>query len=207
MGFAGRLRYIWAMPEPIAAIEFLSHAKPPDVPAVCVLFGDQPLLKRESLDRLQSAVLTGDDGELSLTKLDGNQAELRDVLDELAMRSMFGGGRRMITVVDADKFVTKHRDAMEDYCDQPRPSSVLVLEVESWPANTRLFKKLATRGLQINCNLPRNRFGDPDEAAVSKWLAARAENAIKRNWEMGQSTCCWKLSGHSWDGWIRSWPN
>jgi DNA polymerase-3 subunit delta len=139
------------------------------------LFGDEPLLKRESLQRLRTAVLTGEDGELSFTSLDGNQAELRAVLDELATLAMFGGGRRMVVVHQADKFVSKHREALEDYCQQPRPSSVLILDVESWPANTRLYKKLAENGLSINCNLPRNRFGDPDEDAVLKWLTARTE--------------------------------
>jgi DNA polymerase-3 subunit delta len=163
------------MADSIAAFDFLSRDRTPPVPAVCVLFGDEPLLKRESLSRLRAAVLTGDDGELSFTTLDGNQAELREVLDQLATMSMFGGGRRVVVVEQADKFVSKHREAMEDYCQKPRPSSVLVLLVESWPANTRLFKKLAESGLQINCNLPSNRFGDADEDAVLKWLASRAE--------------------------------
>ncbi len=154
---------------------FSAVRRQPSVPAVCVLFGDEPLLKRESLDRLRAAVLTGEDGELSLTVLDGKAVELREVLDELATVAMFGGGRRMVVVDEADKFVSKHREELEDYCQKPRASSVLVLEVESWPGNTRLFKKVAEMGLAINCNLPGNRFGDPDEDAVLKWLAARAK--------------------------------
>ena len=51
--------------------------------------------------------------------------------------------RIWVVVEEADKFVTKHRAALEDYCHKPRPSSVLAIEVESWPANTRLYKKLA----------------------------------------------------------------
>jgi DNA polymerase III subunit delta len=163
------------MPDSIPAIDFLSRAKIPAVPGVCVLFGDEPLLKRESLERLRSAVLTGEDGELSFTAFDSEEVELRTVLDELATMSMFGGGRRMVVVEEADKFVSGHREELEDYCQKPRPNSVLVLAVDSWPANTRLFKKLAESGLQINCNLPGNRFGDPDEDAVLKWLSARAE--------------------------------
>ncbi|HTQ40956.1 MAG TPA: DNA polymerase III subunit delta [Pirellulales bacterium] len=163
------------MPDATSAFEFLAREKTPAVPPLCVLFGDEPLLMRESLDRLRAAVLTGDDGELSFTALDGNQAELREVLDELATVSMFGGGRRMVALAGADKFVSQHRQALEDYCQQPRPLSVLVLEVQSWPANTRLYKRLAESGLQVNCNLPGNRFGDIDEESVIKWLAVRAE--------------------------------
>ncbi|HEY2882964.1 MAG TPA: hypothetical protein VGJ15_11030, partial [Pirellulales bacterium] len=74
----------------ISAFEFLATAKPPDVPAVCVLFGDEPLLKRESLALLREAVLSGDEDELSFTVVDGEKVELREVLDELATRSMLG---------------------------------------------------------------------------------------------------------------------
>ncbi len=97
------------------------------------------------------------------------------MFDELATVSMFGGGKRMVVVEDADKFVTKNRDLLEEYCDKPRQASVLVLEVASWPANTRLFKKLAQSGLQINCNLPKQRFNDQaDEDSVLHWLISRA---------------------------------
>ncbi len=140
-----------------------------------MLFGDEPLLKREALERLRAAVLTGDDAEMSFATLDGNKAELREVLDDLATVSMFGGGRRMVVVEDADEFVSEHRHSLEEYCDKPRASSVLVLEVDSWPANTRLFKKIAEIGLQINCNLPKSRFGDVDDDVVLEWLATRAE--------------------------------
>ena len=163
------------MADSITAFEFLAREKTPSVPAVCVLFGDEPLLRSESLARLRTEVLFGDDGELSFTSFNGNDAEPREIFDELATVSMFGDGRRMVAIEEADKFVTKHRQALEDYCQKPRPNSVLVIEVGSWPANTRLFKKIADFGLQINCNLPKNRFGDVDDDAVLKWLTARAE--------------------------------
>ncbi|MCC7083713.1 MAG: DNA polymerase III subunit delta [Pirellulales bacterium] len=159
------------------AFQFLASKQPPVVPAVCVLYGDEPLLRQESLDRIRAAVLSGDDGDLSLVKFDGRQTEARAVFDELATISMFGSGRRMVVVEDADSFVSKHRPRLEEYCDKPRSSSVLVLEVSSWPATTKLFKKLAQTGLQINCNLPKGRFGDgADEDAVLKWLHERASS-------------------------------
>ncbi len=163
------------MPDSIHAFEFLSRKQTPEIAAVCVLYGDEPLLKQESLDRIRAAALTGDDGDLSFTKFDGKQTEARAVFDELATVSMFGGGRRMVVVEEADHFVTKHRSRLEDYCEKPRNSSVLVLDVSSWPANTKLFKKLAQSGLQINCNLPKAKWGDnADEEKVLEWLHERA---------------------------------
>jgi len=165
------------MPDSIHAFEFLARKKAPEVAAVCVLFGDEPLLKQESLDRVRTAVLDGDDGDLSFTKFEGKQTEARAVFDELATVSMFGGGRRMVVVEDADNFVTKHRARLEDYCDKPRAGSVLVLEVSSWPATTKLFKKIAQAGLQVNCNLPKAKWGDSaDDEKVLEWLHERAES-------------------------------
>jgi len=164
------------MPDTISAFEFLAKSPLTNVPPVCVLFGDEPLLKREALDRIRSAELPEEDAELSLTKFDGREAELREALDELATVSMFGGGRRMVVVEEADEFVSAHRPELEDYCDKPRKVSVLVLVLDSWPATTRLYKKLAQVGLQINCNLPRARFGnDVNEDAVLGWLVSRAD--------------------------------
>ena len=101
----------------------------------------------------------------------------------------------MVVVQEADKFVSKNRKALEEYCQRPRPSSVLVLSVESWPANTRLYKKLAESGYQINCNLPRNRFGDADEDAVLKWLTARAEKRYQAHLGTGAGELLLEIVG------------
>jgi DNA polymerase III subunit delta len=159
----------------VSAFEFLSRDKSPDVPPICVLYGDEPWLKQECLAKLRSAVLDAEDAVLSFTSFNGEDVELREVFDELATVSMFGGGRRMVLVEDADEFVSENRERLENYCDKPRQSSVLVLETSSWPATTRLFKKIAKAGLQINCNLPKARWGDgADEEPVARWLDARA---------------------------------
>ena len=164
------------MPDALSAFEFLARDKTPPIPPVCVLFGEEPLLKTESLQRIRAAVLDTDDGDLSFTVFQGDDIEPRELFDELATVSMFGGGKRMVIVEDADKFISKNRDRLEDYCDKPRQASVLVLEVASWPANTRLFKKVAQTGLQINCNLPRQKWGDgADEDSLLEWLTVRAK--------------------------------
>ncbi len=163
------------MAETISAFDFIARKPAEDVPPVCVLFGDEPWLKHEALERLRSAVLDSDQGDLSFTSYAGDSVELRDVLDELATVSMFGGGKRMVVVDEADKFVATNREKLEDFCERPRASAVLVLCVASWPATTRLYKKVAQIGWQINCNLPKQKWGDGvDEEPVLRWLSARA---------------------------------
>ena len=82
---------------------------------------------------------------------------------------MFGGGRRLAVVEDADDFVTRYRAQLEDYVARPSRSGVLVLDVDSLPSNTRLFKSIAAQGLLVDC-------GAPAPAKLCKWLADWAKH-------------------------------
>jgi DNA polymerase-3 subunit delta len=73
-----------------------------------------------------------------------------------------------VIVEDADSFVSQYRGELEDYGARPAKGSVLVLEVQTWPANTRLAKAVAASGLAIDCK-------SPNERQVKSWLTARAK--------------------------------
>jgi len=137
---------------------------------VCVVFGDEPFLRRQSILRLREAVLGGDEGDFSLTGFEGPSAELRDVLEELATVAMFGGGKRLVVVDDADDFVSRNRAELEDYVARPARTGVLVLDLKSFPGNTRLYKAVAADGLAIDCSAPR-------AAGLARWLGAWAKQA------------------------------
>ncbi len=72
-----------------------------------------------------------------------------------------------MVVRKADDFVSRNRSALEDYVAHPKASGVLVLEVATWPANTRLAKAIAAEGLSIECKTPAPQ-------SIAKWLASRA---------------------------------
>src|SRR5690606_30795737 len=72
------------------------------------------------------------------------------VVDSLLTISMWSP-RQMVLVEDADEFVTNYREGIERYLERPAKKSVLVLEVKSWPSNTRLAKKAAAIGLPLDC--------------------------------------------------------
>jgi DNA polymerase III subunit delta len=86
------------------------------------------------------------------------------VLDELATVAMFGGVKRLVAVEQADDFVSRYRQQLEDYVQRPGRTGVLVLDLDSLPANTRLYKLIAAGGLGIDCSAPA-------EARLTKWLA------------------------------------
>ena len=144
------------MAKAIHAIDYLAEtAKHPPRP-VCVVFGEEAFLRRQVVARLRKAVVGDEDGDFSASVFDGPGAALPDVLDELSTVAMFGGGRRLVVVEAADPFVTRYRAELEDYVAKPKSTGLLVLDVKSWPGNTRLAKAVATSGLAVDCSSPKS---------------------------------------------------
>jgi DNA polymerase-3 subunit delta len=150
------------MPEKLHAIDYLAAKTHADVPPVCVLFGDEPFLKRLVLAELRRQVL-GDDGDVSFIAFDDPKLEFKTVYDELSTVALFGGGQRLVLVDDADDFISNYRPRLEDYVAKPKSSGVLVLSPKSWPSNTKLYKAVAASGLVIECSTPTG-------AVLLKWL-------------------------------------
>jgi DNA polymerase III subunit delta len=140
------------MAKVLHAIEYLARPQEHPPQAVCVAFGDELFLRRQVLLGIRAAVL-GDEGDFSLATFAGEEAEFRDVLEELATVAMFGG-RRLVIVEEADDFVTRYRAELEAYVSQPSRCGTLVLDVKSWPSNTRIYKAVLAAGLAIDCNAP-----------------------------------------------------
>jgi len=168
------------MSSTVAVLDYLAPGKPAKPPAVCVLFGDEPFLKQLAFKRLIQAAL-GDDPDAPYASFDCEERlpEWRDVMDELSTQSLFGGGGpKLVVLRAADKFVSTHRPKLEDFVAAPRGGGTLVLEVDEWPANTRLYKAVDQTGLQIDCRPPQRLQGKtkvPDEAAVVNWIMAWAK--------------------------------
>jgi DNA polymerase-3 subunit delta len=138
-------------PGRVDGLDFTANPEKYPVSNVCAIYGDEAFLKHEALVALRRRVLGGDDSEFCLTFFTGKETNLREVLDALAAISLFGGGRRMVVVEEADSFVTQYRAQLEDYVTHPAAGGVLVLDVRTWPGNTRLAKALAADGLAIEC--------------------------------------------------------
>ena len=131
----------------------ITSAQPDKYPPkpVCVAFGDDLFLRRQVLLRLRHAVLCDDGGDFSLTTFEGPTAEFRDVAEELTTIAMFGG-QRLVVVEEADDFVARYRQQLEDYVAKPRRTGILLLDVKSWPSNTRLYKAIDAQGLAADCS-------------------------------------------------------
>ena len=153
------------------AIEYLGQPDKHPPKPVCVAFGDDQFLRRQVLLGLRQAVLGGDEGDISLTSFEGATAEFRAVAKELLTMAMFGS-QRLVVVDEADEFVTRYREQLEDYVARPGRSGILLLDVKSWKSNTRLAKALDTQGLAVDCSAP-------PVAKLTSWLVAWAKQTHK----------------------------
>ena len=169
------------------AIDYLAQpGKYPPKP-VCVAYGDDLFLRRQVLLSLRHAVLGGDEGDFSLTSFDGRTTEFREVVEELTTLAMFGG-QRLVVVDDADEFVTRYREMLEDYVARPGQSGVLLLDLKSWPGNTRLYKAVDAKGLAVDCN-------SPPAVRLTRWLSDWARQTHKSQLSLNAADTLVELVG------------
>jgi DNA polymerase-3 subunit delta len=150
--------------KPIAALDYLAQPKRHPARPVCAVFGDEAFLRRQAILALRAEVLADADAEFSLNVFDGDKTTLREVLDALATVALFGGGRRLVVVEDADDFVSNYREQLEAYVARPARNGVLALELASLPSNTRLYKCILESGLLLDCKTP-------PPGQLTKWLS------------------------------------
>lgn len=171
----------------VHATDFLAQNKTfPSVP-VLVLYGAERYLKLEVLKLVPGC---GDDEEdVALTRIAGKDADLRTISDELLTISMFGD-QRIVIIDDADEFVSKNRGGLEKYVANPSGTSLLVLDVKSWPKNTKLAKATDRIGLNIEC-------GELKGAALCRWLVKTAKEIHAKNLDSNTAALIVQLAGDS----------
>jgi DNA polymerase III delta subunit len=101
---------------------------------------------------------------------DGETAQLAEVLDDLRCYSMFGGCGKLVVIRNADAFITRFREQLEDYVSAPSDSGTLVLRLSSLPATQRIHKAIAKTGQIISCDPPKD---------LAKWAIEHAKTSQK----------------------------
>src|SRR4051812_13125568 len=113
---------------------------------VYALVGEDSFLQLEKLGELIRKA-----GErIQRLDVDGERAELAEVLDELRSFAMFGGSK-LVVMRNADEFVTKYRAQLEDYLDAPSNSGTLMMRMASLPKNQRIYKLVVKVGEVVEC--------------------------------------------------------
>src|SRR2546423_65173 len=130
---------------------------------VYALVGSDSFLQ---LQRLAEIIQRAPEGSQRID-IDGERAELATVLDELRSFAMFGGGK-VVVVQNADAFITRFREQLEEYVAHPSDSATLVLRLGSLPSNQRIYKAIAKTGQIETCEPPKD---------LARWITDRAKSA------------------------------
>jgi len=159
----------------ISALDILvaSGTWDPVTPSVIVLHGDEPFLVRAMLDRLRGVLCPDEaDRDWAWREFTGDEPlDPRDVFDEAATVPMFATATRAAVVRQADAFVTAARERLEALAATSRGRrGVVILEVKTFPATTRLAKAVAAHGLVIETSIPQR-------ADLAAWLRKWAETS------------------------------
>ena len=170
------------------ATAFLKATQPAEVAPVIVLHGTEQFLKHSVLLKLREAVLGGtSDEDIGPSQFTGKNAELVAVCDELLTVSMWSD-RRMVVVEDADEFVSQNRAGLEKFLEKPSKKSVLVLLVKSWPKNTRLAKRVAKIGMDVQCT-------ELGASELNRWLADIASEKYGKQLPRASAALMIELAG------------
>jgi DNA polymerase-3 subunit delta len=120
---------------------------------VYVIAGKDESLVGARCQELLDALLEPEQRMTGLFSVDGDEAAIAEVLDELRT-TPFLTDKRVVAVRGADGFVSKHRDILERYFEKPAATGILVLTVSTWDARTRLSKMLPKIGALIELTPP-----------------------------------------------------
>ncbi|HBJ35393.1 MAG TPA: DNA polymerase III subunit delta [Planctomycetaceae bacterium] len=150
----------------IHAFEFLVNNAAAKLPSVVVVVGNDSTLRSWTIYRLMK--------DADVTVMDGEILRWIDLNGELSTASLFSAGERQTVVVRAGDVVVKDfRAELEQYFSNPSDASRLVLEVESLPSNTRLYKAAEKDHLIVQCSPPQVTHGRetaPDTPKIRKFL-------------------------------------
>lgn len=168
------------------AFTFLESAGKSKPRPVYVLAGDEAFLKREVRATLEKLLIGDADPAFAVSAIPGERGEwpaIRSELDTLPFLSP----RRVVVVESADAFVTKYRPALEKYVAEPSQVGTLVLDVKSWPSNTKLAK-LVPDYATINCK-------SPSEPKLVSWSRERARSAYGKSFDADAAGWLVQLAG------------
>ncbi len=106
---------------------------------IFVVAGDEDFLKRRALAALQTAIIGDSDPSFAISTYPGDKADFAAIRSELDTLP-FLCDSRVVIVEQADPFVTKYRAVLEKYTESPAIHGILILDVKSWAATTKLSK-------------------------------------------------------------------
>lgn len=116
-----------------------------DSKPIYIIAGKDEFLVAQEVAVLVNQLLTLEQMQMCLWRADADKVSAVEVFDELRTLP-FLAEKRVVVISSADDFVSKNREALEKYFENPATTGTLILGVETWPSNTRLAKALPKVG-------------------------------------------------------------
>jgi DNA polymerase-3 subunit delta len=163
----------------VHVFDFVDSRSTVSPPPVCPFFGGERFLQQLAVAAAKRR-WAGDDAEFSVQSFDGDSCHWVDVHDAWSSRSLFSRNQQQLVILDpADGFVRNHRQQLETLVEAGNHGGTLILLVDSWAANTRLYQRIDKTGLQVQCDAPQTTRGkgkQRDDTRIAKWLIQRARD-------------------------------
>ena len=121
---------------------------------IYVIVGKEGSLVNARCRELLDELLEPSQRATGLFNADPKEVTAADVLDELRT-APFLTDKRVVVIKGADDFVSNNRELLEKYFDNPCPTGIFILTVNSWPSNTKLAKKLSKVGKLVSVTQPK----------------------------------------------------
>ena len=115
----------------------------------------------------QTEIIQEAQADAQRVDIDGERAELVDVLDELRSFAMFGG-HKLVIVREADDFISRFREQLEKYLSSPVDSASLILRCAVLKKSTKIYRLIDKLGGIRLCEPPRE---------LMRWIAGQAKDA------------------------------
>jgi DNA polymerase III delta subunit len=135
------------------------------IPPAAALVGEDVFLQLAGLRELLALIGT----DVAVVDMDGDSAQLADVLDEARCGNLFGGGKAVV-VRNADEFVKENREQLEEYVAHAAGETMLVLRLNKMAATQRIYKLIEKTGRIIRCEAPKD---------ATNWIVERAKSMHK----------------------------
>jgi len=121
---------------------------------IYVIVGKDDSLLNAQCEKLLNQLLPPSQRAIAFFQPEPDQVSASQVLDELRTIP-FLTEKRVVVLKGADKFISKNRQLLEKYFDNPCPTAILILTVNDWPSQTKLAKKLTKIGKLIRVTQPK----------------------------------------------------
>lgn len=134
-----------------------------DIPPVCLLYGEEPLLIRESLDLIRRKLLGGEGAAFEQEIFYGSDSDASTILQSAQTLSLFGG-RKLIVIKGVDRMPDSEKARLLDYVKSPVPKITVVLTAVKPDMRKKFFA-------QLQKQWPAVRFYHPyDVNETVKWI-------------------------------------